>query len=221
LGFLRRRAERNFYRSLGEQHALIAEAAVEFFSTPKELAADSTGEAPEPVCVSVTFTHDAPRPAADLCLVGQYIAKMGSNLHGSPAYDLFWTELSDCSEWDEIGPAHLQAVSARPKKPTRTYNAKLYETPNGWIAFTPYDKTGGEGYYAPMSAFALIRIVRAGLGANAESLDQLLDHLAGRALYDPEDTWAQVTWVHNAMQDVGVFDLRQLPPDEARPSEAT
>ncbi len=219
MGFLRGRAERKFYRSLDDQHLLVADAAIEFFSTVKELLGDPEDQMPEAVFVTVTLATDAPRPASDLCLVGQFIAKISSNLHGSPPQEALWAELSECSgRWGGgVGPDHLQIVETRPRKPRHVYRAKLYESPNGWIVFTPYEGRGGEGYYSLMSVFALIRSVRADLGQDAGKLDLMLDRLtdqSDRLINDSDDTWSQMMCVQDAMQEIGVAHARQLLPED-------
>ena len=209
MGFSQRRKMQKFYKALEEENPLVASASVQFFSTLKELAADETGDAPEPVIVSLQFADDAPRPAADLCLVGQYVTKVGSNLFGGPPYGAYWSEILDCcGAWErQIGPEHLRSVATNPKKATRTYNAKLFEAPAGWILVTPYAPTGGEGYYAPMSVFALIRVVREALAAtDKEKLDRMLDQLAAdveSGVYDPNDTLGQLVQVQDAMKGAG------------------
>jgi hypothetical protein len=214
MGFLQRRAERRFYESLDKQFTPIAEAAVEFFSTLRDLAADPTDEVPEPAVVTFSVTHGAPESAACLCLIGQYVLKVSYNLAGSPPFDLYWDELlSARGRWETLGPDHLQLARQRPARATRTYRCKLYETPNGWVAFTPYEGRGGEGYYAPMSSFALIRAGRQRLGAGASSLDRMMDLIVdqvGSSEWDVSDRLDGMFLVHKAMEQLGLADPRQL-----------
>lgn len=203
---------------LFDELPLLCQADIEFFSTPKQVAADSTGSAPESVRVTLSFAEFAPRPAAELCMVGQYVTKVSSNLGTDAPTDLYWQELQACAEGDYagVGPEFLCLVTQAPTKATRTYRGRLHECPSGWGLYTPYEGRGGEGYYGPLAAFALIRTVRFGLGSNAAYLDQILAELCRlerSGAYNRIDQFESMVVPHQVMQALGppVTRVNNLP----------
>lgn len=88
-------------------------------------------------------------------------------------------------------------------------------------------RRGGEGYYGPLAAFALIRTVRSGLGSNAAYLDQILAELCRlerSGAYNRIDQFESMVVPHQVMQALGLADPRQAPDleedaDEFEPIE--
>ncbi len=149
-----------------------------------------------PELVTVRWEGSGPPASSEnlVRLVLGYVVKVSPNFaaQGAPALAALWSEMNACSggSYQDVGPDFLEMVTTDlPAPVTKSFQAELRQKYGRVFVISPYKGRGGEAYYSPLAAFAIIRSARTKLGSEGWLLDTALARLCAaldRGEFDPK-----------------------------------